>query len=187
MTIAKPENEIKAHLEHIETAFLQLSFAIKMWVYINSGKLERETFDVAIEVVDDSNYIFLKENEFENYDNLIIASEHNVSICFGIAAITLWEAIREKNAFEPRNLNPQTDKKQNLASLCYMIRCCFAHGSARPVWSIQNRKYKTTYRLQSKTIDLSEIDNGRPFDYSSIGGYETLWLLKDEAKKNHML
>jgi hypothetical protein len=175
------------HLDHIETAFHQLSFAIKLWHYTDTEKIDKGIFDIDLTIQDESNCIVLHGNEFESYTDLIVASENNISICFGAAALTLWEAIREKTSYEPRQLDPLADIKQNLASLSYMIRCCFAHGTAVPVWSIFNVKYKTQYRLGNKVVDLSNVSNGQAFDYSSIGGYETLWFLKNEAKAHQIL
>ena len=45
----------------------------------------------------------------------------------------------------------------------------------------KTRKYRTLYRAGNKVIDLSVIKDGTPFEYASIGGYETLWFLKDDA------
>lgn len=175
------------HLQHIETAFHQLSFAIKLWNYTDLEKIDKEAFDIDLTIQEVNNCVVLLGNEFKTYTDLIIASENNISICFGAASLTLWEAIREKTNYEPKSLDPQADKKQNLASLSYMIRCCFAHGTAAPVWSIYNQKYKTQYNIGNKTVDLSQVTNGQAFDYSSIGGYETLWILKNEAEAQQML
>ena len=178
---------MSTHLQHIDTAFHQLSFSIKMWHYVDNGKIDKDAFDIDLVIKDARNCLCLNANEFHSYDDLIAASENNVSICFGVAAITLWEAIKEKTGYEPKNLNPSFDRKHNIASLSYMIRCCFAHGTAQPVWSIYNNKYKTKYNVGNKVIDLSPISNGHPFDYSSIEGYETLWFLRDEARTHQML
>ncbi len=129
----------------------------------------------------------MAHNEFETYQDLQVAAENNISISFGAAAITLWEAIREHSGTSSRKLNPRNSRKENLAALSYMIRCCFAHGTARPVWSIYDTKYKIVYNVGNKSIDLSKIADNQPFDYSSIGGYETLWSLKAEARVNGLL
>ena len=36
-------------------------------------------------------------------------------------------------------------------------------------------------------FDLSEVAEGAPFDYGSIGGYETLWFLKAEALAEELI
>jgi len=166
---------------------LQLSFAIKLWHYTKLCKIEKEIFDDSLIIQDPSNCVSLNESEFQTYNDLILASENNVSICFGSATITLWEAIREKTNFNTKSIDPKNGIKQSLASLSYMIRCCFAHSMAVPVWSIRNNKYKVKYPVGNKIVDLTNIKNGQPFDYPSIGGYETLWWLKDVALKNGLI
>jgi hypothetical protein len=47
-------------------------------------------------------------------------------------------------------------------------------------------KYRASYRVGNKHIDQRSVD-GQPFDYSAIGGYETLWLLRAEAASRGML
>ena len=168
-------------LDLVDTAFLQLSFAIKLWHFLDDHPIDKDAFDIALIVEDEGSRVCLPHNEFESYDAIKVASEHNISVCFGVAANTLWEAMRVNSNLESRQLNPDADKASNIASLTYMVRCCFAHGPAAPVWQIQNEKYKTQYRIGNKVIDLRGIDNGTPFDYALIGGYETLWFLKAEA------
>lgn len=175
------------HHQHIETAFLQLSFAIKLWHFLDAHPINKDKFDDALTIEEAGNRICLPPDEFSTYEDLIVAAENNISIAFGAAAITLWEAIREHSGLASGNLNPKANQKENLAGLSYMIRCCFAHGSAMPVWSIRNSKYKTTYRVGNKTIDLTKITDGQVFDYASIGGYETLSFLKLDAHANGLL
>jgi hypothetical protein len=175
------------HYDHIETAFLQLSFAIKLWNYFDTNQIDKEKFDIDLTIQDKDNCVCLSSGEFRTYDDLILASENNISIAFGAATITLWEAIREHSAIVTKQLNPNSCQKHLLAALSYMLRCCFAHGTAAPVWSIRDKKYKILYRLGNKSIDLSTFTNGQAFDYQSIGGYETLWLIKDEAKNAGLL
>lgn len=168
------------NLEIINSAFLQLSFALKLWNFLDEHPIEKEDFDIPLTIREEGRQIALPHNEFPTYDAIRVASENNISICFGVVANTLWEAIREKYELSSHQLDPEADRIQNLASLAYMIRCCFAHRPACPVWCIQNRKYKTTYQVGNKVIDLSNIEDGTPFKYDSIQGYETLWHLKAE-------
>ena len=174
------------HLEHIDTAFLQLSFAIKLWHFLGENPLDVERFDIPLTIEDDGWRVALPHNQFTP-EALQVATYNNVSICFGTAAITLWEAIRERTGIHPRAMDPNNGTDENLAALSYMIRCCFAHGPASPVWSIRDGKYRTTYQVGNKSIDLSNVAEGQRFDYRSIGGYETLWFLKDEARVRGML
>ena len=175
------------HHDHIDTAFLQLSFAIKLWHFLDEHPIDKDCFDIDLTIQDPGNCLCLSGNEFHTYEDLQLAAENNISICFGAATITLWEAIREHSGLASGKLNPKSNGNENLAALSYMLRCCFAHGTASPVWSIQDNKYKTSYRVGNKTIDLSHVVDQQPFDYSSIGGYETLWLLRAEAHEKGLL
>jgi hypothetical protein len=52
----------------------------------------------------------LPANEFNSLNEVVLAAENNVSICFGIAAISLWDAIAEKNVYSAEKLpNPPCD------------------------------------------------------------------------------
>lgn len=175
------------HHDHIDTAFLQLSFAIKLWRFLDEHPINKEDFDINLTIEDPGSRICLPHNEFLTYQDLQLAAENNISICFGAAAITLWEAIREHSGLVSGKLNPSNSRKENLAALSYMLRCCFAHGTASPVWSIQDNKYKTVYIVDYKTINLSAVADKQPFDYSSIGGYETLWGLKKESRAEGLI
>lgn len=169
------------HHDHITTAFFQLSFAIKLWHFLDVHPIDLKSFDVSLTIQDTGNCVCLPEAEFNTYQDLQLAAENNISIAFGTAAITLWEAIREYRNLSAKDLKPDKNMKDNLAALSYMLRCCFAHGTAAPVWSIKDKKYKLKYSVGNKTIDLSAISDGTPFDYDTIGGYETLWLLRASA------
>ena len=132
------------HCDHIETAFLQLSFAIKLWHFLDKHPIDKESFDIDLTIEDSGNRICLSHNEFCTYKDIQLAAENNISICFGVAAITLWEAIREHSGLTSGKLNPKNSENENLAAFSYMLRCCFAHGTARPAWSIKDNKYKTS-------------------------------------------
>lgn len=171
--------------EHIDTAFLQLSFAIKLWHYLDEHPINKDEFDIALTIQDHHNRVCLAGDEFPAYQDIQLASENNITIAFGAAAITLWEAICEHSSIKTEYLNPTNGKRDELAAFSYMLRCCFAHGVAAPIWSIKN-KYKVRYHIGNKIVDLSALD-GKPFDYQSIQGYETLWLLKAESYANGLI
>lgn len=174
------------HHDHIDTAFLQLSFAIKLWHFLEEHPIEKDNFDIALTIEEAGSRVCLAHDEFKTYQEIRVAAENNISISFGAVAITLWEAISEHTGWSSGELNPENSPEANFAALSYMIRCCFAHGTARPVWSIRN-KYKTVYRVGNKSVDLSKIADKEPFDFDAIGGYETLWHLKAEARAKGLL
>ncbi|MGH9425078.1 MAG: hypothetical protein ACRD2L_02050, partial [Terriglobia bacterium] len=158
---------------------------IKLWNYLGSHPFDKDAFDIPLTIEDQSNWVCLPHNEFSTFEQIRVAAENNISICFGAAAITLWEAISEKNSYANATINPSNTTEEMLAGLSYMIRCCFAHGTVVPKWKISD-KYKIIYKVSNKTVDLRAVD-GKPFDYEAIGGYETLWLLKAEARANGLL
>lgn len=173
------------HFHGLETAFLQLSFALKVWNYFDTNRFDKEEFDISLTVEDNIGRVCLPHNEFATFDDLLLATENNVSISFGVAAITLWEALKERNNYTTSAINPSSSPEQMLASLSYMLRCCFAHGTTVPRWTT-TPKYRVIYSVGSKRIDLRNVD-GLPFDYSAIDGFETLWLLRAEAKSRGIL
>jgi len=168
------------HHEALETAFLQLSFAMKIWHFVRSGGLQRESFDIALTAVDNAGvpYVML-EGEFKSDDDVILASENNISICFAAAAITLWEAIREHSGLESRTLSPSSSEREKIAGLAFAIRCCFAHGTSAPRWKLAS-KYRLRYELPGLSVDLTSA-HSQPFDYSYLGGPDGLRVLSRAA------
>lgn len=177
---------IQPHFDGLETAFLQLSFALKLWHYISEYTLPWDDFDIDLRIEQGDSIVCLLGDEFNDRDQIVLAAENNISICFGAASLTLWEAIREHKGFSPAKLDPTNSDEERLATLSYMIRCCFAHGTVLPKWNIRKAKYRTTYQVGNRTIDLRSL-NGKPFEYSSIGGFETIWLIRAAAKARNML
>ena len=167
----------RPHHEALETAFLQLSFAMKVWHFVRSGGVPRESFDIALTAVDEAGvrYVML-EGEFESDDDMILASENNVSICFAAAALTLWEAIREHSDLESSTLSPSTSEREKIAGLAFAIRCCFAHAIAAPRWKL-TPKYRLRYELPGLSVDLTSAHD-QPFDYSYLGGPDGLRVLR---------
>lgn len=177
----------KTHADHIETAFLQLAFALKLWHFFSSTPPDKEAFDIALTVNTPGSMVYLPHGQFERIDDLILATENNINICFGAAAITLWEALNETGKYKPTKFpTPLNTQEEKIAALIYMLRCCFAHGMAIPTWDIRASKYRIVYKIGNKTIDLTSL-NGQVFSYESIGGYETLWFLRYEVADRGML
>lgn len=173
------------HFQRLETAFLQLSFALKLWNYFGTNKFDKEEFDISLTVKYKGGLVCLRHNEFPTFNNLLVATENNISICFGAAANTLWEALKERNCYTTSTIDPSHSPEERLASLSYMLRCCFAHGAAAPRWQM-TKKYRVIYKVGNKCIDLRSV-NGLPFEYADICGCETLWGLKAEAESLGML
>jgi hypothetical protein len=148
------------HAVHLETAFLQLSFSLKVEHYFELNPPDKARFDIpyTIKSHDGLDNTHLPGGQFHTNDDILIAAENNIQICFGVAVLTLWEAVNETGNFAPHILDPSRDEEQMVASLIYQIRCCFAHGTAVPKWDIRNQKYKTIYKLQNRCIDLRNLN-----------------------------
>ncbi|MCL6613709.1 MAG: hypothetical protein K6U03_03655 [Firmicutes bacterium] len=181
------------NLEYLETAFHQLSFAIKLWNYAREGLIDKDKFDINLTVEDDEDRIVLLENEFNTYDDIILATENAISTFFGITANVLWECINERGIYSPPRTklpDPLVTPEQKLVGFAYMLRCCFAHGPAIPKWHITDKKYRTQYIIGNKLVDLTKFGNigdENVFNYRDIGGYETLWILKHELMKLNII
>ena len=161
----------------LESAFLQLSFAIKMWHFVRSNGLQRESFDIALTALDDNGVQYvMHEGEFHTDADLILAAENNISICFGAAAITLWETIREHTGLESKQLIPTASERERIAGLAFAIRCCFAHGASAPSWEL-TEKYRLRYEFPGFVVDLTS-KQGLPFEYSHLGGPDGLRQLR---------
>lgn len=139
--------------------------------------MPKESFDIALTAVDAAGvpYVML-EREFQSNDDVILASENNISICFAAAAITLWEAIREHSGVESRVLSPLASERDKIAGLAFAVRCCFAHGTAAPRWYLAP-KYRQRYELPGLCVDLTAAAD-QPFDYSYMGGPGGLRVLR---------
>lgn len=172
--------------DFLEDAFLGLSFAIKLWNYMLNGQIKKEEFDIDLTVVDGKSIVPLLGNQFNTTEDLIIATEHMMSISFGVAANILWECVNEKGVYSAANLSEHlTTQEQKLAGFTYMLRCCFAHGPAIPKW-MMCKKYQIQYKVGNKIIDLSQLNN-KIFQYEDIGGFDTLWILKSEMHFLNMI
>jgi len=172
------------HAINLDTALLQLDFALKLWHFVNDEKLPHDEFDIDLTIDDRGTPYCMSGHEFHTYNDLVIATENAIWITFSAVVITLWEAIREKHDFSKGN--PLQTDDERLAALIYMVRCCFAHGTALPRWKIDKEKYKIIYKVGNKNIDLRDVD-GKPFDISTIGGLETMRILRDTARERKML
>jgi len=89
-----------SHATYLGTAFLQLSFAVKLRHYIDEHPIDKGQFDISLTVEDADDRICLPHNEFKSQEDLLLAADNNISICFGVAAISLWLAIEEKGEGE---------------------------------------------------------------------------------------
>lgn len=177
---------MQPHFDGLDTAFLQLAYALKLWHYLLEHPLPREQFDIALTIQEDSGSLYvMSHDQFKTDDDVTLASGNNIAICFGATAITLWEAIREHSGLESQALQPVSSDEHRVAALAYAIRCCFAHGTTLPRWEL-TPKYQIEYRLGGRRIDLRSR-NGTAFTYDDIGGIDCLKLIRSHATRLKLL
>ena len=174
------------HTDLLDTAYLQFSFSVKLFDYLDrKAPFDKDQFDVSLINLEKGNILNLPHNQFNKYADIVDAAANAISISFGAAANTLYEAIKEKrkDSLYNKRLETEADK---IECIVYMIRCCFAQGLATPTWKINQAFHEVKYNLNNKEIDLSALD-GKIFEAQDIGGYESLFILKDKAKRLGML
>ena len=167
---------MKDYLDQIDACFKQFDFSIKLWQYIKEGHIDLARFDDDLTVQSTNRSYQLKKGTFRTNQMLVDVSRNIIGVSFGAAAITLSRAI-EKTGWKPP-LKYDSEKDQ-LASLMYMVRCCFAHDFANPKWCI-SRSNRRRLSIDGIEIDLHD-KHGVDFDYSHIGGAENLRRFLDLA------
>ena len=174
-------------LEELDDVFISLEMAIKFNTAVESGVILKESVDndIPLIVKDNQNNLVINANILHTNNDFILWSQNLIMQAFGNTSITLWEAIRLKGVYNASKLG-QLDKLESeddkLVGITYMLRCCFAHGMTRPAWDMKHQRYKVKVKKWGKQIDLTML-NGAPFTYEHIGGYETLWLMKNEFQQ----
>lgn len=97
-------------MKYLDTAFLQLQFAIKLMVSAESGALKVEDLDRPLTIADGKSVMVLPDRVFSTQDDLVNACQNNVTIAFGAAAITLNRCREEAGARLPDPIN--SDEEQ---------------------------------------------------------------------------
>lgn len=161
-------------MKHVETAFTQLQFAIKVMHAAECGSITLHNIDVPITIADGESVIVLPDHMFTTTDDLINACQNAVSMAFGAAAIALNRYREEKGVRLPDLISSEID---HWVALVYQIRNAFAHDIARPKWRIRGR-FAREYRIGQVRVDLTDL-HGAPFDYFQIGGPDKLFALKE--------
>lgn len=172
--------EFKFALEDVEYAFKQIEFAIKLMCYCENGHLNKEKFDSEIIILLDEENVEFPNGSFQSDQDIIIASQINVSVCFGASALAL-DALFEKAKIR-RNPKSQ-DAKDQLRLLVYMVRCAFAHNPAKPCWEVRGdfaRKIKLDLGGKELSVDMEALHK-KDFDYSHIGGFANWYKIKEMA------
>ncbi len=171
---------LESALSDVEHAFKQLEFAIKLMCYCERGDLDKEKFDSDVTILLDEENVGFPNGGFQSDEEVVIASQINFVICFGVSAIVL-DAAFEAAKIEP---NPNSrNPKDELRTLVYMVRCAFAHNPAKPCWEAR-RNFARNIQLNLGERDLS-IDmvaiHGNDFDYSHIGGFANWYKIREMA------
>jgi len=166
------ENNIK----YLPTAVRQLEFAMKLWHYVESGKMDFRELDEALTILDGGGtHYVLPTHLFEGDDDFRNAVANNIGISFGAAAITL-NRCREEAGVDLAD--PILTDLDQWVGLVYQIRNAFAHDIAEPVWAITRARFRRVYEVAGVRADLTNL-HGVPFQYAHIGGAQALLLLAD--------
>ncbi len=160
-------------MRFIDTAFQQLSFAIKLMQAAEDGVLDVETIDTPLTIHEGTSVLVLPDRVLATQNDLILACQNNLTIAVGAAAITLNRCREEASVVLP---NPIVNELDQWVALVYQIRNAFAHDIAAPKWQINDR-YRREYAVAGVRVDLRRMNEQR-FDYPDLGGLESLFRLK---------
>jgi hypothetical protein len=161
-------------MRYLETAFVQLGFAIKLMQAAEDGLLDLASIDRPLTIADGPSVLVLPDRVLDSYDDLVLACQNNVTIAYGAAAITLNRCREEGGRMLPTTIVDECDQ---WIALVYQIRNAFAHDIAEPRWEITKERYARQYEVGYVKADLQHL-NGVPFDYLHVGGPEGLFRLK---------
>ena len=161
-------------MKYIDTAFGQLGFAIKLMQAAEDGLLDIDNIDRPLTVDEGNSVLVLPDRVLDQPSDLILACQNNVTIAFGAAAITLNRCREEAGVALP---DPIRDERDQWIGLTYQIRNAFAHDIAEPRWHIPALRFAREYVIGSVRADLRQL-HGVPFEYSHIGGVDSLFRLK---------
>lgn len=163
-------------MNYLDTAFAQLAFAWKLFVYAENGKIELDQLDQPLTFEDGPMVLVLPDKIFDSYGDLVLACQNNLSVSFGAAAITLNRCREEAGLDLPNPIETECDQ---FVSLIYQIRNAFAHDISEPRWNMNQERYRRTYEFGGVRVDLTRIENQQPFRYEDIGGPDVLFAMKD--------
>jgi hypothetical protein len=161
-------------MRYIDTAFGQLSFAIKLMQAAEDGLLDVNAIDRPLTIADGPSILVLPDRVLASEDELILACQNLVGITYGAAAITLDRCREEASVTAPTTIVSEVDQ---WVALVHQIRNAFAHDIAEPKWHITKGRYRRQYSIGPVTADLTQLD-GLHFDYAHVGGPEGLFHLK---------
>ncbi len=167
-------------MKYIETAFVQLAFAWKLYNYALEGKIKLDELDIPLTFQEGRMVLVLPDRVFDTPDDLIIALENNLTITFGAAAITLNRCREEAGL---RLADPIETELDQFVGLTYQIRNAFAHVIAEPRWNITNPRFARHYRFGGVRVDPTSVGD-KIFQYQDIGGPDVLFHMKAYGDTN---
>jgi hypothetical protein len=163
-------------MEYLDTAFAQLAFAWKLFVYAQDRKIDLDELDKPLTFKEGRMIFVLPDKIFDSYDDLVLACQNNLGVAFGAAAIALNRSREESGIKLP---NPIETEREQFVSLAYQIRNAFAHDIAEPRWNMNQERYFRIYEFGGIRVDLNGIEDQKPFRYEDIGGPDALFAMKD--------
>jgi hypothetical protein len=165
-------------IEKIDQAFLQLTFAIKLWIFADLGRIDKAVFDH--EVVIEGVKTF-PANSFHTKEDVISGALNTYMISLAFTANAL-DAVLSEAGFASDL--PADNPRRDLRALVYMVRCAFAHDTMHPRWKAVGpfkRKLAISLPSGSLIIDMAQLD-GKQFSDKHIGGMRAYFEVKDEVK-----
>ncbi len=171
---------LESALLDVEQAFKQLEFAIKLMCYCELGELDKDKFDTDLTILLGEENLGFPDGSFQSDQEVVTASQINVSICFGVSAMQL------NAAFEAAKIEPNPNSRDpidELRTLVYMVRCAFAHNPAKPCWEARGdyaRNCQLNLGESDLPIDMAAL-HGSDFDYAHLGGFANWYKIREMA------
>jgi hypothetical protein len=163
-------------IDHINQAFLQLEFSIKLLTYAELREIDKEEFDTDL-LIGQGDLSF-SHSTFDTYEDLMLAAHNNFNITVGFTAIVLDSSFNSVGILpNPNDRSPEGA----LRALIYMIRCAYAHNMMYPKWEVKGpyaQILEVPLRNEILKLDLTQ-KHGAPFDMQDIGGYKNYFNIKD--------
>ncbi len=160
-------------MKYLDTAFVHLSFAIKLMQAAEGGLIDLESIDTPLTIHEGRSVLVLPGRVLHDENELVNACQNLVTITYGAAAITLNRCREEASVPLP---DPIVSECEQWVGLVYQIRNAFAHDIAEPRWQI-NPRYRREYTIGHVQADLRKLD-GEIFEYAQIGGVDALYILR---------
>ncbi len=175
-------NTVPLALADVDHAFRHLEFAIKLMCYAEHDHIDRTKFDTDVTLLLERENVSFPASTFNTLDSVVLASQANVGVSFGVSAIVLDAAFEAAGV----SRNPESRAPNDLLrTLVYMVRSAFAHNPAMPVWEVRGPYLRTLeLELESERISvpLQQL-HGTVFEYGHIGGLANWYRIRRAVER----